>query len=814
MHHALIWLLTVELLGLAILPLTYALFRRLPDRGLVLSKVLALLLVSYLLWILGTAHILPNSRFSIIAIAVVLAAVSYGLMRRRLPEMAAFMRAEKLPLLIAQTVFLGLFVLWVVIVYHTPAINHTEKPMDFAFLNAILKSTYFPPEDPWLAGHSISYYYFGHFIMAMLTKLTAIPSSVSYNLSIALLPALVGAGAFSLVYNLIRGSGAAARTAVLFALAAPIFIAFIGNLEGVLEFIHARGWGSDGTWEWVSIKGLTGGAGAGGLFPDDYLWWWRGTRIIDTVSGGVSLDYTITEFPFFSFVLGDLHPHVSSLPFLVLNLALALNLLNSQGRMGPSWIMQHPLETAVITLSLGALAFINIWDLPVFAAVLALTVLAKSYRDWSGAVARTLLSAASLVAPALIGAVILYLPFYITLDSQASGILPTRDAMATRPVFFFIIWGLFLLAGGYFLLVQLASLRGMFGRSSATLGLTLAVAVLPFVLWACIKVAVSPFEGGAVDALGTVGGRLGKLLPGMAIVAVALYSLLVRMKDGRTTAPAFPLLLLGVAFYLLLGAEFFYLADLFGTRMNTVFKIYYQAWLLLAIVSAYGLYYGYANPLPSPVRLYARLTARPRRAIEPAVEGARKAVPYAWLGLVAVVAMASLYYPVGAALDRTGGSGETTLDGLAFLKRQDMGEYEAIMWLRDEAPLGRIVEAVGDSYTAHGRISSSTGLATILGWKGHEHQWRGSTREFDGRETEVKRIYSDSDAAVVRGLLETYDVRYVYVGARERALYGPDRFADFESFLEPVFRVRDVVIYQRVPTQTAKVVEGDRAGAG
>ena len=809
MHHAIIWLLSVELLGLAVLPLTYALFRRLPDRGLVLSKVLALLLVSYLLWILGTAHILPNTQYSILGIVVVLAGVSYGLMRRRLPELVAFIKAERLPLLAAETVLLVLFALWVVIVYHAPAVNHTEKPMDFAFLNAILKSAYFPPEDPWLSGHSISYYYFGHFMMAMLTKLTAVPSNISYNLSVALLPALVGAGAFSLVYNLVRRSGAGALRAVLFALAGPIFIVLIGNLEGVLELVQARGWGSDGFWGWVSIKGLSSGSAGGGLFPGDHLWWWRATRIIDTVRDGISLDYTITEFPFFSFVLGDLHPHVSSLPFLVLNLALALNLLSCQGRIEPSWFLKRPWETAAITLSLGALAFINIWDLPVFAAILAVTVLVKSYGDWSGNVGRTLLSTGSFMAPVVLGAVLLYLPFYMTLDSQASGILPTRDAMATRPFFFFLIWGLFLLAGGYFLLAQLAPSGSMSGRNAGTLGFTLAVAIFPFVLWACIKMIVSPFEGGFVDALGAVGSRLGKLLPGMVIVALALASLLSRMRDGRSTAAVFPLLMLGIAFYLLLGAELFYLVDLFGTRMNTVFKTYYQAWLLLAVVSAYGLYYGYANPLPRPGRMYNRV---PRAA--PLLEGARRRAPYFWLGLVGIVTIVSLYYPVGAALDRTGRSTEATLDGLAFLRTRHLGEYEAIMWLRDEAPRGRIVEAVGGSYTDHGRISSSTGLPTILGWPGHEHQWRGSTREFDGREKEVEQIYTETDHTLVHRLLETYDVRYVYVGARERARYGLDRFGAFDPFLKPVFRNSDVVIYERAQTQSPGLVERYRADAG
>ena len=85
-------------------------------------------------------------------------------------------------------------------------------------------------------------------MMAFLTKLTAIPSSVSYNLSLALIAALVAGGAFSLVYNLIRLSGALMRTAVLFALAAPVFILLIGNLEGVFELVHAQGWGSQGFW--------------------------------------------------------------------------------------------------------------------------------------------------------------------------------------------------------------------------------------------------------------------------------------------------------------------------------------------------------------------------------------------------------------------------------------------------------------------------------------------------------------------------------------------------------------------------------------
>ena len=814
MQHALIWLLVVELLGLVAFPLAYILFRRLPDRGFVFSKLLALLLSSYVLWVLGLTHALSNARHTIIAILAVLALVSALVLWRKLPEIVAFVRRERLTLFTAELVFLGLYFLWLSVVSLSPAINHTEKPMDFAFLNSILRSTYFPPEDPWLAGHSISYYYFGHFMMAFLTKLTAIPSSISYNLSIALIPALVGAGAFSLVYNLIRLSGGRTKVAILFALAAPAFIVLIGNLEGALEFVYARGWGSEGFWDWISIKGLDGGQVADpSAFPRDYWWWWRGTRVIDTVVGGASLDYTITEFPFFSFLLGDLHAHVSALPFVILALALGLNLFVSNGKLGLAWVLRHPWEMFAMALSLGALAFINIWDFPIIVVLFVAVVLLKSYSDWGGQLQRSLVHSLTVLAPVLVGAVLLFLPFYLTLATQTSGILPLRD-VSTRPFFFFLIWGLFLVLGGSFLLLQLRAVPGLRGRNPDIITLVMVITLVPFLLWAGIELVASVFDGGVVEGLGRIGSRFGKLLPGLLIVAMTLYSILLRVKSGGAGATAFTLLLLALAFYLLIGVELFYLVDLFGNRMNTVFKAYYQAWLFLAIVSAYGLYYCCSRGLPSLSRFLpgrAKLVTIPLR-LPAGIMG--MALRYGWVGLVVVLLLVSIYYPVGAALDKTRGNDGSTLDGLAYLRRGDLGEYEAIKWLRDEAPYGRIVEAVGDDYSQYGRISSSTGLPTILGWKFHEHQWRGSTRPFRGREEQVAQIYRTSNPEEARQLLTTYDIRYIYLGARERKMYGNGHFDKFSEFLQPVFRNDGVVIYETRLDGDRGIVEKDDRGAG
>ena len=336
----------------------------------------------------------------------------------------------------------------------------------------------------------------------------------------------------------------------------------------------------------------------------------------------------------------------------------------------------------IISLALGSLAFINIWDFPVFAAILVSLVLIKAYGGSGFVLLRDILESIAALLPILVLAVLMFLPFYLSFSSQASGILPTKNAMDTRPIFFFMIWGLPSVVTGGFLLKQILSVPGLAGRNPGLLSLILIVPVLPFLLWAVIKVLMSPFEGGLADGLAEIGSRLGKLLPAMAIVGVALYSMLLRSRSEDDKATTFSLLPLGLAFYLLLGAELFYVSDLFGTRMNTVFKVYYQVWLLpwcsiglrsiLRVLPAGG-FPGCpeaAEGLPTAHRLVGEICK---------------------LGLGrpdSVAGAGSLYYPVAAALDRQKNGGGDGFDGLAFLKRGSGVEYDAIVWLRDKAREG------------------------------------------------------------------------------------------------------------------------------
>ncbi len=797
MSSLLAWLLVIELIGLLAFPIAFLLADRLPDRGYTLCKILGLLLAAYVLWLLGlTGAVLAVP----LTIAVILLGGAYlfgRLYYRHWSELESFIKANWRYMLLVEGIFLTFFLAWAFFISEAPAINHTEKPMDFAFLTSILQSSSYPPEDPWLSGFSISYYYFGHFIMALPMKLAGISSNIGYNLAVATLPALVAAASFGLAYNLIRLAGGSFRASVLCGMAAPLLITIAGNLQGGLELLQVVGFGSQEFWQWVGIKGMTG-ADSDGLFPDNTWWWWRATRVIDTLSDGSSLDYTITEFPFFSFLLGDLHSHVLNLPFLLLTLSLSLNLFRSPEATGPGWALRRPWRFGALALSLGALSFINSWDFPVYAGILGAVVLARTLLNQSGPPAgavhrspeqgllflgRALRDTTLFLIPLLAVAVLLFLPFYIMFSSQFSGILPHLGP-GTRPLHFLVVMGMPALFGLAFLWRHSVGLPKPIPGEAPVIVMALVMALVPLLLWLLLAATWGALTQEVEGLPLTLLTRTLTTLPALAVAGLAGYCAISQVWRYQQSELTFPLLLLAAAAYLVVGAELYHLADFFGNRMNTVFKVYYQAWLLLGIVGAFGVYYCYSR--------FKELSFNGR------------IIQSAWAGAAALLLLAALYYPAGAILDRTGLFSEeheftdNTLDGLSHIKADNPAEYDAIIWLRDEARSGRMVEAVGSDYTDSSRVSAATGRPAALGWPGHEQQWRGGTELFRDRAGDVAQIYQSPDAAEVRSLLAKYDIRYVYLGQRETDQYGVPPPTGRDGVLETVFERDNVSIHERV----------------
>ena len=762
------WYLTAQAIGLVAFPLAYYLLPQLRDRGYTVSKALGILLLGYASWILSVLHVLPSVRLSIAGLLLAMAIVSarYAWGHRR--ELKEFLLRQRTAILVGEALFLAFFVGWALFRAYDPAIDHTEQPMDFAFFNAAIQNHVGQPEDPWLRGHSISYYYFGYWMFGAVSELTGVVSSVSYNLSLALVPALAAMAMFGLVYNLIGAEKPTRRYAVFGGLAAVVLLGVVANLEGVLEFMRANAMGSLGFWDWIRIDGLEGPlpTRADSWFPQEHWWWFRATRVINTFGGGQGLDFTIQEFPFFSFMLGDLHPHVMSIPFALLFTSFCWNLLRAPVDAWGKLNLQASISVLAMGLVLGGLAFTNMWDLPTFLALLIGVAVVKAFWAYRGD-ARRLLRVIVPVAAVIGLAFLLFLPYYLTFASSVTGIRPVEVA-TTRPVHTLIVWGVFLVAVAPFIIVT-------FWRTVVTRDwpwltfVALTVGFVPYVVWVFLRL-----ENGAAEDLFD---RFFHVLPLALLIGMAAYNVLWLVRQRGPTGQLFAMVLSVLGLLLIMGPELLFVADSFGNRMNTVFKLYYQAWILLAAASAMAIYYW--------------------GSLRTSLSGERRLLTTLWAGAFAVLLVGALYYPPAAAASKGDPfSGDATLDGLAFVADRNPAEYRAIKHLRRAA--GRnsaVLEAVGEWFDA-GLISRSTGVPTVLNWPGHQIQWRGSSGKLDGRAEDVAQIYQTQDIQLARNLLDKYDVDYVYVGPRERQKYGSAGMDKFPSFMDTEFSEGDVSIYR------------------
>ena len=322
-------------------------------------KALGILLIGYAAWILSVTHIVPSVPTSLGVFVVVMAAASALLIYKRGEDMLDFLKQRWRLIAVGELIFLAFFIGWTLFRAYDPAIDHTEQPMDFAFLNASILSTFGQPEDPWLRGETVSYYYFGYWMMGAVSEISGVASNVSYNLSLALIPALASAGIFSIVFTLVRSDGAGMRLGMVAGVASGFVLGIVSNLAGVLEFMKANVIGSQGFYDWIGIEGLDGPAESPtqSWYPEEFWWWFRVTRIINTFVDGRGIDYTIQEFPFFSFMLGDLHPHVSAIPFAILFTGLVLNFFLSDKLDFRRMRTRDFITVIAMGVSLGGLAF-------------------------------------------------------------------------------------------------------------------------------------------------------------------------------------------------------------------------------------------------------------------------------------------------------------------------------------------------------------------------------------------------------------------------------------------------------------------------
>jgi YYY domain-containing protein len=715
--------------------------------------------------------------------------------------------------LIIEGLFLAFFVFDLLIRLGNPDLWHPwkggEKPMDFSYLNAVLKSTSFPPYDPWFSGGYINYYYYGFAFVGVLVKWLGIVPSVAYNLIIPTIFSMIALGAFSIGWNVVSAGRSVINSKsswlkslpFISGISAAIGLAVLGNL-GTIRMIYlgyqrlaAPGGNIEGAnfimriiW---SVQGafmtLTGASLPYGIAD----WYWLPSRVIPAPNDVEP----ITEFPFFTVLYGDPHAHLFALPLTLFVLTWGFSVIFSKGWRQNSQESQFyrylgiGLSLLVGGLVIGALRPTNTWDFPIY---LSLGVLAVGYSVWmyyrpeirssasstgeSNGIKRSLLAVGAML---LIGslAFFLYQP-YTTWYVQGYTDISLWKGTHSPFLSYLTHWGVFLFVIISWLIWEtrewmantpLSELR----KLSPYRGWIIAGFVLPIV-W--------------IAALMVIGVSIAWF-----VVSVVIWVVLLVFRPGISDAKRAVLVMVAAGLSMTLMVEVIVLVGDIG-RMNTVFKFYLQVWTLLALSSAVGFAW-ILEAIPKWLPSW--------RTIWQVV-------------MIFLVASAALYPLLGGTAkikDRMTDTVPLTLDGMAFMdstEYDDLGtrmdlsqDYQAIRWLQDNvtgSPV--IIEGHMVEYHWGSRITTYTGLPGVIGWNNHQRQQRARAPEntISDRITDVNEFYLTSDPSRVKDILENYGVKYIIVGQLERALYpgsGLEKFESLEGVLwQEVFRSGDTVIYE------------------
>lgn len=799
-----LWWLMLTLLGWLAFPWLSLAFPALRDRGYGLARIVGLLLWSYVSWLPAALHLLPHTRLLLWATLALLVAGSLWLARRQWDDLREFLRTRWRSLLRIEVLFAVLYFLWVLVRYLNPDLRHPymggEKPMDFAYLNAVIRSTWFPPYDPWFAGGTMNYYYYGFVMVGALIKALAIVPSIAYNLAVPSFFAMMGTGAYTVVSNLSGGDDARARRTGLWGV---FLILILGNL-GELQLLF-KGFQEVGGVTFDSLipgypavisalKGLWQVVVEGQKLAFRPEWWyWNATRVIPIAD--VTDPGAINEFPMFTFLYGDLHAHMMAFPLTQVALAIALqwgigrqaSARRSAGltawleklrlRRLESWL-PAPLATFFLAaLVAGALRATNTWDYPTYLALMSLGYLLclaqplweRSLAPEDAAPAHFTIPYQRLLTPVLIFvlAELLFRPFTANFATAYTHFGPWSGPK-TPLGSFFIMYGQFLfplaVLGVSQLIVLIRRLRED-GDPATDLSLGI-IALIAFIIILLLL-------------------RMGVKVA-WAVIPMGTMAAFMALEPRSTPRTRLLWLWVGTALFLSLIVELLVLEGDVG-RMNTVFKFYLQVWVLLGAAAAVAVErlidFGFqtvVRPDTGDHSIHPLLT----RLSNPAVD--------AILGLTVAILFATAFYPLLAVpaklRDRWNPEAPYTLDGMAYMPyvvQYEQGraipldaDYRVIQWFLDHvqgSPVVMEMNATIEYVTWGNRVSIYTGLPGIVGWRWLQAQQRmlmppGTVEE---RQYAVSDFYNTLDPNLAMDILREYGVSYVVLTDYERAYMSP-----------------------------------------
>jgi YYY domain-containing protein len=852
---AIVWWLTITAIGLIMFPILFTAFPRLGDRGYGFAKSVGLLLTGWLAWLLSSLKLPMWSQSGLLTILFLLTGISLYLVYRRREDFADYLRVYRHRLIAIEGIALLLYVLFIGVRLLNPDLWHHpmggEKPMDFAYFNAVLRTTVFPAYDPWFSGGYINYYYFGYVIVGVPVLLLKIVPAFAYNLIIPTLFSLTGIGVFSVAFNIVDswksrhadeseddhklafiqrmgnpwvgGFAALLLCVVLGNLDVPRVlisegIARLGGYDrptGLENFLIERYTEQNGMPPDAAMFSELHERAMQGYITDEIAYeidnvvdlWGSFFKGLGPTFGGQILPIgsnrwywgptrVLSETP------GVEGNAINEMPYFTFVYGdLHAHMINLPFLLFAMLFIFYEVKFADrdernafgmgLALFLGALTIgmMRATNTWDFPSFMLFGVIGLSYAWWRR-------WTGSLFSRDSVTHLVAYIGGFVAIALAVAVPYTGYYAALYNSV---ALWN-----DGKTPLWAYFDIHGLF--------LFLAVALL---LWDTSRwlraVQIRSLSGqrnwmvaGAAAVGITLLVSLIAAMMGYQVALIALPLILwigfLFFRPEQSVEMQFVLVLMGFALALTLGVEVIVIAGDIG-RQNTVFKFYMQAWIAFSVAAgaAFAWLVQHSDFWNNRQRIlfYAPL-----------------------LLLVAFALMFPLLATRARAVDRFAGD-ETllTLNGLDYMHYTEHylldfevpirfeTDWQIIRWLQENVQGTPVImegRSLASEYRYNLRISINTGLPTVLGWNWHQRQQRTIPpldRIVFQRETNVNYFYNTNDVSAVVDLIRAYDIRYIIISDMERAIYPPSALAKFEvmanlGLLSAAFEHGEGVVYE------------------
>jgi uncharacterized membrane protein len=850
-YPVLAWALVLEIIGLCFWPILFLATRGLHDRGWALSRTIGLLIVAWGTWMVASFRWAPFTPGLTASVLVAMGAVGVLFAWKQRTEIGAFLKQRWDAVLWTELAFWAAFLGFVLIRYCNPDLWNPwrggEKPMDFAYLNAVIRTPFFPPYDPWFSGGYINYYYFGYVLVAVMVKLTGIAPGTAYNLAVPMFFALTASGAGCVAATLALGimkpkSGddrskshrrAFGGVALLLGI---LFVVLLGNLgearlifQQVMTFSRSDLSGTpqlvqpvvravDGLWTYFRQDGPFG------IRPEG--WYWDPSRAIAHPNTEAP---PITECPFFTFLFADLHPHMMALPLTLALLGLGVSWVRGGG--GRMSRLARAIAFGSMGLLIGALWPTNAWDFPTCLVIAGVAFVCDEWRR--GSYLRGCFRA---LAPWLIviaWAVLSFYPFrywyragYTSAELWKGSRTTLGDYLIVHGVFIFFLLGFFWYdfrtGKGHNLAIHtlqtlcnrmahpIRAIRTILRyrrRMHLVKGLAILFLVTVFLVgivsWFVSKAPylfISPENAAAVTATWEGGAQVasknGSYLPAF-LVALLCINALLAIRRRPQPMRQFALAMIGLALCLCLTVEYIVLkGDI--SRMNTVFKFYLQVWVLMGTVGA-------AASCLTMAYLWRK----------------RSLWQFVWWPCAILLVFCAFLYTIFGTWSRVSErypeTTKKTLDGESFMQTSTFPYQEhekpisiaddakAMEWIKNNVPGIATLAEVNTAPILYGwgtRMAIHTGKASIVGWDWHQRQQRAAIpgNYVSDRMQMLQLAYTAMDPKTTWDILHRLKTDYIVAGDLERAYYGDGIMGNLErgngTYWNEAYRNDHVRIYR------------------